>query len=224
MAHRNNSSRTFQRDRVTVAPLEDPITVDEVKAHLRILNNNEDALLLQYIQAATLAFERFTNRKLITQTLEAFLDEFPDGRGDRWFTGVVEGTPQSTGISSEVSLLLSLLPVQSVTQLSTFDDADNETVFPLTEYRVDVNDLDLWARISLREGSVWPSDLRPTSGIKVAYVAGYGDMDAVPQDIQLGLMQLVGHYKENRVAVCKPLSEVPLTYSSFANAYKVWNI
>ena len=224
MSNRNNSSRTFQRARVSVPPGEEPITVDEVKAHLRILNTDEDALLLQYIKAAPLAFEKCTNRKLITQTLEAFLDEFPDTGSGRWWSGVEQGTPQSSGITSESSIFIDLLPVQSVTQLSTFDDADNETVFADTEYRVDVTDLDLWARISLREGSVWPSELRPTSGIKVVYVAGYGDMADVPADIQLGLMQLVGHYKEHRLAVCKPLSEIPLSYSSFANSYKVYRI
>ncbi len=214
--HGQRSSRTYQRTRVSAEPAEEPVTLAEAKAHARILNDDEDALITSYIKAARRAVEIYTTRKLVTQSLEAFMDKFPDVGGGAWWGGLRQGTPSSTGITSDRSIRLDHLPVQGVTQVSTFDDADNETVFAATEYRVDSNDPDLRARISLKEGSSWPSDLRPTNAIRILYDAGYGlpsDADPapdVPQDIKQAILFIVAYFIQQREAVCsKNLAEVP---------------
>lgn len=217
----SHSSRTYQRNRVSGAPGEQPVTLDEVKAHLRVLSDDENALLTGYIAAATLAVEKYLTRKLITQTIVAFMDEFPAVGGGAWWGGTRQGTPLSTGMTSDVSILLDLLPVQSVTEIRTFNDADDETVFSDALYRVDVNDPDLKARISLVTGGVWPSDLRPTKAIKITYVVGYGLAAAVPEDIKIAIKELVGNWYENREAVtCDTLKEVPLQYRFLIDQYK----
>lgn len=223
--HRQRSSRTYQRTRVSAEPAEEPVTIDEAKAHARILNDDEDALITSYIKAARLAVEKYTTRKIVTQSLEAFMDEFLDVGGGAWWDGLRQGTPSSTGITSDRSIRLDHLPVQVVTQVSTFDDADNETVFAATEYRVDSNDPDLRARISLKEGSSWPSDLRPTNAIRILYDVGYGLPSAappdVPDDIKFAINSLVAYWIKQREAACPVnFSEVPLAYRYLIEQYR----
>ena len=225
MPHRQSSSRTFQRTKVTELPSEEPVTLAEAKAHARILQADEDDLITSFIKAARLAVEKYTGRKLITQTLEAFMDEFPDVGGGAWWAGVRQGTPSSTGITSDRSILLDGLPVQAGIPIviSTFNDADVELIFPAIEYRVDANDPNLPARISLTEGGVWPTDLRPTSAIKIVYVAGYGLAVAVPEDIKFAIKALVAYWFIQREAVCSTnLSEVPLQYRYLIDQYRTY--
>lgn len=222
-----HSSRTVQKNKVTVPPAGgDPVvTLVEAKAHSRVLSDAEDGLITSYIAAATLAVEKYLTRKLITQTIVAFMDEFPAVGGGAWWDGLRQGTPSSTGITSDVSIHLDLLPVQSVSEVAVFNDADVETVFSATEYRVDDHDSDLRARISLVEGGVWPSDLRPTNAVKITYVVGYGAAVSVPEDIKLAIKELVGHWCINREAVSDTtLKEVPLQYRFLIDQYKQMNL
>lgn len=225
MPHRQRSSRTYQRTRVSAEPAEEPVTLDEAKAHARILDADEDTLITSYIKAARLAVEKYTTRKLVTQSLETFMDEFPDVGDGAWWGGQRQGTPVSTGITSDRSIDLDWLPVQDVTQISTFNDADVESTFPATEFRVDKNDPDLKARISLTEGAVWPTDLRPTNAVRILYDVGYGLPSAappdVPEDIKLAIKELVAYWIRQREAVCAPnLAEVPLAYRYLIDQYR----
>jgi len=51
------------------------ISLDEVKAHLRVTDNFEDALIMQMIKAAVKEAENITNRALSVKTYELYLDE-----------------------------------------------------------------------------------------------------------------------------------------------------
>jgi len=54
-----------------------PLELAEIKAHLRIDVDAEDALLQAYSDAAFDYAEQFTRRALATQTWDLFLDKFP---------------------------------------------------------------------------------------------------------------------------------------------------
>ena len=102
-----------------------------------------------------------------------------------------------------------------------------ESIFPATEYRIDKNDPDLKARISLTEGGVWPTDLRPTNAVKIIYDVGYGlpsDLDPnaeVPADIKLAINELVAYWIKQREAACSvTLTEVPLAYRYLIDQYR----
>jgi hypothetical protein len=197
------------------------VTVEEVREQTRDLLDEETSLIERYIKGARLAVEKLTTRKLITQTLVATMDEFPDtGRRGAFWSGVRVGTERSTGITSAQSILLDYLPVQQVDSLATFNDADVETVFSAANYRVDLSDPNLPARISLKESGTWPTDLRPTTAVKITYIAGYGDAAAVPEDIKLAIAQIVAHWCANREAVAKSgLAKVPLEFEDLLEPY-----
>ena len=64
---------------LVTAPAVEPVTLAEVKLHLRIDDNADDVLLGALITAARQHAEHDTRRALVTQTRKLVLDEFPSG-------------------------------------------------------------------------------------------------------------------------------------------------
>ena len=60
-------------------PAIEPVTLEELKDHLRVDSVDEDALLTGLLAAAREWCEGFQNRAYITQTLQLWLDEWPAG-------------------------------------------------------------------------------------------------------------------------------------------------
>ena len=56
--------------------------------------------------------------------------------------------------------------------------------------------------------------------ISVTFTAGYGDQDAVPKDLAVGIMQLIAHWYETRVAVSIALQNVPLSFVTLAGKHR----
>jgi len=154
------------------------VTEDEANLHCRVEPGvAEDAPLIRaLILAARNYVENQLNRSLITQTWALVLDTFPSAN----------------------EIMLPKGDVQSVTSVTTYDEADDSSVFTTDGYRVDT----YGDRITLVDGYSWPSDLRAHNGVIVTYVAGYGDEpEDVPGGIRQAILMLVAHWYENREAV-----------------------
>ena len=141
-----------------------PITSEEVIEHLRMCDDEADAMALtidRLIADATAFAEDVTWRALITQTWNYYLDTWP---GERF---IVVPKP----------------PLQSAKVYYTVDGAASEVEF--TDIDVDVKTTP--GRIVLETNEAWPTDtLIPASGIRVALVAGYGDD---PEDVPIRIRQ-----------------------------------
>ena len=73
------------RSKVTGAPAQEPVTLAEAKASLRITNTDEDALVTQYLEDARIYAERITGRKFITQTVTSYHNGFDEKKNTRQF-------------------------------------------------------------------------------------------------------------------------------------------
>jgi len=140
----------------------------------------EDTLLTSLIKAAREKAEGFLNRALITQTWDLTLDDFP----------------------ASDTIELPLPTLRSVTSLTYTDSDGADTEWDDSNYEVDVSD-PLRGRLFLTYCNTWPSVvLRPRSGVVLRFVAGYGALATdVPECIRLGMLQLIGHFYENREQV-----------------------
>lgn len=158
---------------IVTAPTEEPLTLAEAKAHLRVTGSGDDTYITTLITVARQWAENYTRRALITQTWDLFLDKFP-----RWM------------------LEMPLPPLQSVTTLEYTDTDGVQQTLGGTLYRVDTNAER--GRITPAFNEVWPVTRAVMSAVKIRFVAGYGLAAAVEVKIKQAMLLLIGHLYENR--------------------------
>lgn len=172
--------------KVITPPAVEPVSLGEVKAQLQIDESDTiyDDQLNTLIPAARVWCEQYQNRAYITQTLELALDWWPCG--------------------NEIKLLRP--PLQSVTSVSYTDKDSMTATWADSNYIVD--DYAFVGRIVKKCGVAWPSvSLAAANGVKVRYVAGYGDAPGdVPATIRQAIILLVVHWFNN--GLCDPPNAV----------------
>jgi uncharacterized phiE125 gp8 family phage protein len=185
---------------LTTAPAVEPVTTSEAKSHLRVDYADDDTLIGTLITAARQMVEAITRRALITQTWDLWLDAFP----------------------GEAHIEIPLPPLQSITSITYYDDADIATTFSSTNYYVDTKREP--GRIVLRDTASWPSaTLRGANGAAIRFIAGYGLAVAVPQQLKQATLLMVGHLYEHREAVSdeRQLETLPLGFEYLLWPYRV---
>lgn len=179
-------------------PAYEPLTLDEVKDWVKDEGDGEnDVILSQAIVAARHAFENFTDSVLLTQTWDWYLDEWPayaeiDQLG--WWDGIRQGAMPFVALDW---VEVPKYPLQSVTSIKTYNDADAETVYSDDNYYVDAAGRP--GRIVLRNDATPPSGTRAANAIIIRFVAGYGSGDAdIAEDIKQGMLRFIAHLHEHR--------------------------
>ena len=151
------------------------VTLSEAQSHLRVDGSDEDALISALIATAQQEIENETGRKLLTQTLELWLDDWPAGD----------------------AIELPYPPLASVTSVKYYDTANVEATLANSAYYVDTHSAP--GRIVLNYGQDWPATtLRPANGVCVTYVAGWLVVSDVPPQLVAAVKLLVAWLYENR--------------------------
>ncbi len=159
------------------APASEPITVSDLKTHLRIDAATEDSYLPALIAAARETVEQRAWRALFTQTWDLTLDRWPSGR----------------------SIKLPKPPLQSVTYVKYTDEDGVQSTLSSDAYVVDTAGEP--GRIVLKIDQSWPSaTLQVTSAIVVRFVCGWASTGSIPPALVHAVRLLAGHYYENREA------------------------
>lgn len=167
--------------RLITAPAVEPMTLAEVKAHLRVDDTDDDALIELYIKAATAYVDGedgFLGRALVTQTWELVIDEFPENE-----------------------IMIPLPPLQSVSSVKYDDGAGVEQT--ASNYTVDDASEPGWI---VPDTSGWPSTFDGINAVRIQFVAGYlpnsdspPDLAAnVPGSIKAAMLLLIGAAYANR--------------------------
>ncbi len=175
-------------------------SVDVIK---KKATNAEDDLLNSLITAAREHVENVIHRRLISQTWDYYLLEWPGS--DR--------------------IVLPYPPLQSVTSIAYTDtDSSSTTMTVTTDYVVDAIDK-FNPGIVLAYGKSWPGvALTPVNPIKVIYVAGYGDASTnVPDPIIHAMKIMISHWFEHREFISEGhiIPQIPLSADSLLRPYKV---
>ena len=146
-------------------------------------DTTEDDLLTALITAARQQVEAITQRALITQTWDLFLDEFPDYDERKPYIALPFGN------------------LQSVTSVAYTDSDGTVTTMDVTDdYLVNANSEP--GRICLPYGASWPSfTAHPVNPIAIRYTAGYGATAAsVPAAIRTALKMIAESLYNDRSA------------------------
>ena len=176
-------------------PAVEPISLAEVKAHLRILHSDEDGALIRFVAAARHDIENRTGLHLITQNWSQFFDSWPN-----------------CGY-----LPLSLSPIIAVTDVKIYGDDDVAAPIDPAHYYLDR--LSRPSRLTMRNGRWLPQPGRSLSGIEVVLSLGFGPTaDAVPQPLREAILLRAGHWYANRGDDAKAAE--PLAVASLIETYR----
>ncbi|HEY8577635.1 MAG TPA: head-tail connector protein [Devosia sp.] len=155
-------------------PPEEPVSLAEAKAFLRVDDGAEDALITTLIGAARLHVEGVTGRALLAQSWRVVLDQWPADRQVR----------------------LPVTPFMAVTGITAYDAAGGAHELPLAQFLSEPD------RLLLPSAVAGMPVLRERQGIEIDYVAGFGtEPDEAPTDIRQSLLALVAYWFEHRDAV-----------------------
>lgn len=161
----------------TAAPVVEPVSLADAKAHCRVDSQADDALIANLIATARELVEDYIDRALVTQQLVMKFDQF----------------------DSEVELprppMASSGTVTAVTITYTIADGSTATL-PATEYRVDRDSQP--GRIRTLYNGSWPSHLLDANAITVTWWAGYGAASDVPQRVKSAMLMTILELYEKR--------------------------
>jgi uncharacterized phiE125 gp8 family phage protein len=175
-------------------PAEEPVTLADARAHLRLDAVEEDALLQALVTAARTALEAETRRAFVTQQWRLTLDDWPSRPIELPLAPVAEVTAVKVALLSGAMLTID----------PAFYEVDAKGEPP---------------RLAAKRGQAWPMPATRLAGIEVEFTAGYGDGAAVPQPLKQALLLLVAHWFENRAPVGGG-RELPLTVSALVAPYR----
>ncbi len=168
-------------------PAVEPVTIAEAKLQVRVDHALDDLLISNDILVARETIEKRSQRALITQTWDYWLDAFP----------------------TDDYLTIPLPPLQSITSIKYYDVNNTEFTLSVSDYFVDTKSEP--GRVALADGASWPgTTLRKINGVAVRFVAGYGAAgSSVPQMLRQVILFLVGHFYENREATSQGIYKLP---------------
>ncbi|MDF1607281.1 head-tail connector protein [Hoeflea sp. YIM 152468] len=171
----------------TDPPLAEPVTLAEVKAHLRIDASDEDDLLEGLIRVARAHLEAATGMALMSQSFRLVLDDWP---------------------RSEVIPLMRT-PVQTVDAILLYDADGVEQNLDLSGLLLDGTAHP--ARLVVRDRTR-PS--QPINGIEIEFTAGFNTAAEVPPELKRAILIHSAHLYEFRGAVTADMqpASIPAGY------------
>ena len=174
---------------------QEPVSLAEAKAFLKVDDGAEDGLIETLIGAARLHVEGVTGKALLNQSWRVVLDRWPENRVVR----------------------LPVSPFMSLTAINAIDEAGASHEVPLAQFMREPD------RLLLPAGVNGMPVLQERQGIEIDYVAGFGeDPEDVPTDLRQALLVLVAHWHENRdaVVVAGSGAVVPLGFDRMVATHK----
>lgn len=184
--------------KLITAPADDPVSLEEAKAHLRVDFTDDDSSIEIYLAAAIAAVQKVTGRVLIDQTWDLYLDEFPCRHNIHHLRRHHSRSRHNSAIEIP---LPPLIEVQGVFYL---DSTGTEQQFSASNYIVDT--VHEPGSISLASGKAWPSSQCIANSVRVRFRAGYLDnsspqVAAVPFGIKASILLFLGVLYANREQV-----------------------
>jgi uncharacterized phiE125 gp8 family phage protein len=182
-------------------PAVEPISTADAKAHLRVVDSDDDTYIDSLIVAARQYAENFTRRKLITQTWDVVWDAFPEFN----CAPIVPPFPR----------------LQSVTSITYKNESGATVTWDSSLYRVDT--FSEPARITPVFDGSYPSTQAVINAVTARIVVGYGDAATdVPQEIIQAMLMHIGHLYEHRESHTQgsPVTTVPMATDSLLYPYR----
>ena len=162
----------------STAPSAEPLTVDDVIAHLNFDGTADRAILQTYLSAAIGYVQRVGQVQLMTATYKLYLDRFHN------------------------VMMLPRPPCASVTSVKYLDTDGVEQTLSSSYYLLNNVSKTNPATLTLAYNYQWPSVRNAQyNSVTIEYVAGYTNADSVPEDYKQVIRAKVGTMTEHREGV-----------------------
>lgn len=159
---------------ITEQPEGYPVKLDQVKSYMKITSSADDCLIDSLIAAATEAIEEYTGQYFIERTIQADFDSLFCTNFERYPFLTLRRGPLKTVTSAQVLIN------------STYTDEDYQIKKKNHGYsRILFNDFN-----STLDDVPFP--------LRIVFVAGYGTVADVPQNIRFAIMGYVNFMYKNR--------------------------
>lgn len=182
-----------------------PVSVEEVKSHLRELSNDFDDVIPGLIAAATAAVGHHTGRTLAPTGYEL--------RGDSWSNPIC----------------LPALPVRSVDEVAYIDVDGDEQVLSADSWYFYLTDMG--AEVAFVPTASLPSLYDRPQSVRVRFTAGYDDPYSsesgldhpLPSTVRMAVLFLIGTWFDNGAHLQdRQTYEVPDTFKYLANQLRIF--
>lgn len=168
---------------LTTGPTSEPLTVAEVKEHLRISHADEDTYIGTILTAARQYCEEFTGRQLFTATWTLTCDGFPGTCVlPNWIRGDAFYLPRPR--------------LASVTSIAYVDVDGATQTLATSVYAVDTSSEP--GVVSLKYQQYWPNTRGIRNAVTITYVAGWSATSSIPPAIKHGILLAIGDMYEHR--------------------------
>lgn len=182
---------------ITNEPIEEVVTLTELKEYARIDHDHEDTLLEGLIIVARKCVEYWCKRKLIETSMRVTMDQ--------WNTNVIE---------------LPYPPLISVTGVYYVYEDDTTEEFDSDDYYVDTNMEP--GRLVIKDGVTLPLNTdRYHGGYRIDFKAGYGDaVEDVPEPIKTAVKIWATELYEGRTDIKTPPKQAGMLLAFYRNKKK----
>lgn len=155
-------------------PALEPVSLAQMKDHLRVEHASEDTLISAYITSGRLHIEAFLSKVLIWQNWRINFDRLPVGK----------------------AVHLPLAPILALNTVSFYTEQTGPNTIPPVDYTIDLDSFRPRFLLHLQR-----QNLRAFGAYELDVTAGYGPAaEDVPADIRQALRLLVAYWYENREA------------------------
>lgn len=196
----------YRGNRIQTGPAVEPISIDELKTHLRLSGTAEDPYLSELIEAARQEIEDASGIAMISQDWRLTLDRWPGVR-EEWWDGEREGHIDEIYGADRGrygSVRIPRFPLLLISEIRVYGEESEEVVVDLGSV-FDVDTQQLRGRITIKRGATWPIALRANNAIEIDYSAGYGETPAtVPAPLRRAVRQMAAFFYEHRGDGCQP--------------------
>lgn len=159
---------------ITVPPAELPVTLEEAKAFMKVTSTAEDALIQVLIETATEQLESYTGQYFIERTVRGDFSNLLVAKTEIYPYLKLRRAPLKTVTSVQVSSGGSFIDEDY--QIKKHNHGFSRILFP--SFDTSLDDIP------------YP--------LQIVFVAGYGDADAVPEQIKTAILQYVNFLYRNR--------------------------
>lgn len=185
----------------TIAPTEEPVSLAEAKAFLRVDGEDDNAFITALIAAAREAVENFTGRALMPQTWRLNLCEWP---------------------TCSRIIRLDRSPLATVTSVKYYPaDGTAQATLDAGAYQVLTDPLPGF--IALKSTETWPALFDRPDAVEIVFTAGHATALLVPQLLRSAMLLQLSHLYENRgpLNIGNIVNELPYSLKYILESHRV---